>query len=414
MNAVASHQAVDVKNSGLKSKFLILGALTLSLGTGRWGSYIPIIPGTFYFIDFLLLIGVLISFPKSLKSLTGLVYYFSILIFIWIGFSRGSEHSFQLLVRDSAPFLYLALLPALISGVRQIQFKDFIYSIRIGAIINLAWFLPSSLGLLKPLKVSFLEVPLFLNRSDHNGIVMALGVLFWSLRINNPPKFQRTTIVSLIIGVLLSNSRASLACLVFVLSYILLTRRKDLVLWQSRRFLAILILLGITVSPILLTSTVGKIIPKESVLKRVGLFEDNSEVEQFAKSTANARLYAWRILLEWSGSESNVLIGVGPGVEMVKASGAVRYLSGRDEVRSPHNWIVACIARFGISGLIFWLIIVFASFLRQSRENQSAILRVSILIICISSLFGVVIESPFGSLPLAIFVAKLYSMRVKR
>jgi len=414
MNAVASLQAVDGKNSAPKSRYLILGALTLSLGTGRWGSYIPIIPGTFYFIDFLLLLAALISFPKSLKSLAGLGYYTFIFLFIWIGFIRGSEFSFQLVVRDSAPFLYLALLPALISGVRQIQFNDFIYSIRIGAILNLAWFLPSSIGLLKPIKVSFLEVPLFTNRSDHNGIVMALGILFWSLRMNNPTRFQRAILVLLIIGVLLSNSRASLTCLVIVLFYIFFTRRKDLILWRSRRFLIILVLTGITLSPILLTNTVGKIIPKESVLKRVGLFEEFSEVEQFAQGTTYARLNAWRKVLEWSGSESNVLIGVGPGVEMVKVSGAVRYLSGNNEVRSPHNWIIACIARFGISGLLFWLIIVFASFLRQSRENQSAILRVSILIICVSSLFGVIIESPFGSLPLVIFIAKLYTMRVKR
>lgn len=146
-------------------------------------------------------------------------------------------------------------------------------------------------------------------------------------------------------------------------------------------------------------------IPTYNVLNRLGIIEGRSDAAAGANHTKQARILCQQALMKWTIDNGKIFFGSGAGSEMLIDSGAYQFLSGSDLVRSPHSWFYGAVGRFGIVGLSIWGLIVIINLRKRIDQDFHAIGWACSGFICFISLFGVIIESPFGSLPLAFFLA---------
>ena len=386
---------------------LTLLVLFLSLSLGRWGSYIAIVPGFLYLFDTLLLISVVGTLMKSFKKTSNWIIYTSVGFFIIYNFVRSLEFNTGVVIRDLAPFLYLFLIPTLRTSMAKIEIEMLGKVIVYATCLHLMWFLPSSVGLLKPTQVSIAEIPIFSNRSDHSGVVMCMGVAFLGIVLTQFP-FRKALMLIFSLAVIVSNSRASLLGLLVVYLYIIFIQTKSKQSNGVGGFLSLLLLFAALITPLTSSPSLQSLLPENSVMRRLGFVEQDSNAHIIAQGTIRDRVLAWQSLTTWSRDQSNLFTGVGPGVEMLIESGSLIRLSGNQDVRSPHNWLVSVFSRYGISGILIWSFIVFGPIMKKQKKPQMKALKVSVVSLCVIALFGVIIESPFGSLPLAVILAKLY------
>jgi O-antigen ligase len=123
--------------------------------------------------------------------------------------------------------------------------------------------------------------------------------------------------------------------------------------------------------------------------------------------TTRARLITWQMV--WSeavSSPARIAFGVGFGPNIVADAGATAIIGDSPEnpVRSPHNFLLTVFARTGVVGvaaLAFFFFMVAWSSLRVFRNNDQLSLIGLLLIVAllIGSLVGVIMESPFGAVP---------------
>ena len=394
---------------GLSQK-IFLASIILSIGLGKWGAWIGL-PNLGIFLIDLMFFGSL--FVHSLINADRVKYSknVSIILFVFILIQtlRSQDSSVPVVLRDLIPFVYLASIPYVIEIVSTLAWSDLISSIRVGVLINLFWTIPVTVGILDTIQIfpDFVGVPLFTHRYDLTGIVLALGIIFFGkFDFINLRSSMALRSICLALGLLQSSRAATIAVLLALLFVILQTsssQKRRLVFWVP-------ITVGIFACVIVIFSSSFESFTSKSSLARFGLIGDDSFASESAKNTSAARVRAAQKLLSWFDDQNQTLLGVGPGTEMVQLSGAYTDLSGSVEVRAVHNWFISVYVRFGVIGTIIWTFIVLRGFY-LSRNLKNWCWRVSIIIICIVAGMGVIIESPFGSLPFAFLVALTYTER---
>jgi hypothetical protein len=120
-----------------------------------------------------------------------------------------------------------------------------------------------------------------------------------------------------------------------------------------------------------------------------------------------ARVTTWRLLLEYIGlTPQRVVLGVGFGPNIVHESGATAVIgeSAASDVRSPHDFPITVFARTGAVGLLtlvaFSLAIGAAAWRTVHDYDDLRLLSLLIVVgLAVGSLVGVVMEAPFGAVP---------------
>jgi hypothetical protein len=144
----------------------------------------------------------------------------------------------------------------------------------------------------------------------------------------------------------------------------------------------------------------------------IGVDPDNPPPD--ATGTAHARLEAWRKTLDYTNETvGRRVVGVGFGPNFLRSSGSESVLSGTDPtgaplytgVRAPHNYLLNTYARMGAAGLLLvivvlcWVLLASIRLVRR-RDFEFDTLAVSLLMaLGVVSMFGVILESPFGAIP---------------
>jgi hypothetical protein len=266
------------------------------------------------------------------------------------------------------------------------------------------------LGILKPLELGTIFIaPIFSTRWDHTGFALAVGLIVWYQHETIALKGNILALFVILLAAILQGSRAGLlACLfsLFAIAITYLFPGKNQPVLQHRSFKFIPLLAISTLLLILLFPLFSRFIPENSSLSRIGIVQLSEKAIAGGQGTARGRDYAQQTLMAWVETQHRRLIGVGPGVEMISESGAVSNLSGSLDVRSPHSWLYGCLARFGVLGLFVWsLVLYLARVTERDNFNPFKFPNCLVISLLITSAFGVMIESPFGSLPLAILLA---------
>jgi hypothetical protein len=416
-NSRSIQHSVDFKGQKVekRSKSIILFVFGFSLATGRWGSYLGWYHNNLFLEDLLLaLAAVPIFFSKQTLLSVKLLYQFSLFIFVVAYFYMGRSYSHVTELRDLSPFLYFLFLPASVKVFSKISDVSIIKVVRFATLFHMTWYLLHGINFLPELTIPYLSgVPLFIERSDASGMIMGIGIIAWSEYSEYSLKGNWYVISLELISAAFGWSRAgligALIGTIILLVKIYLSKRSKDSLDRKKAFFFILISVGFIGVTNLGILNFGD----NSSLVRLSVISGNSNAIQTAANTANARALARNRIYEWTMENGKWLHGWGPGAEIVANSGAVVYLSGNLDVRAPHNWSVSLFSRYGIVGTIFWILLIGYPilFVRKCRTDFKYLILGSIIIIVIVSLLGVIMESPFGSIPIMMFSSILISRR---
>jgi O-antigen ligase len=149
------------------------------------------------------------------------------------------------------------------------------------------------------------------------------------------------------------------------------------------------------------------VLPRTSLYAR--MTGDSRFAVNSAAGTTSARELAWRAVLGYvDDSPSRIAIGVGPGPDYLVASGARVYFGSvhQGDIRVPHDVLLTYYARLGLVGLAlfgWWLVTWARACLAAIRDERRDELSVALILvtatILLTSLVGVVLESPFGAVP---------------
>ncbi len=388
---------------------MILYSVFISISGGRWASYIGIPSANIFLIDLLFFGGWILCINRFVHKANfhRILYHSILLAFILIEFFRNSDFSVTLRLRDLLPYVYFLTLPVIAFMFKGVSTKIVILTIRLATLLHILWLLPVVLQILKPITLGGpFGVPIFSDRWDQSGIAIAVGILAWKpnsdFKLNGNVKIQ----MLFILCGLFQWSRASLIAISFSLLISVFNSRSNIKREDRKRNNLVLALAYVATICTLLLPSLTSYIPTNSVLNRLGVTSISETLQSGASDTADARRISQKLLLDWVIARDQLLLGVGPGIEMVFESGAYIYLSGDPNVRSPHSWLYGGICRFGVIGFAFWLLLLANGLRPHYRFTRVVETPFHYVIpILIVSLFGVIVESPFGSLPLVFFTA---------
>lgn len=403
---------------GERSAFILLLGLLVPVVGGKWGSYIGL-PGSGIFLSDVLLgigtIGLLLR-SKRLRArraglrLTPLVVA-AALVFVSLEILRGSGAP-AVRLRDSAPYLYLCLFPVVAVGFGIIGQSTVLRAVDRALAIHAAWSVPALLGVLPSiaLPTAVFGFPVFETRPDID--VLLLGVFLAStLRRDRhlSPSLKFLVGASVLASMVTQSSRAALAGGLVAAGVIYFLTR------PPRLKPASVILVCGAVAAACLTVVLSSNLPTSPLLQsgaiaRAGLVPTAAYAAEGGRGTAQGRSEAWQLMFQYYGAAGTPLLGIGPGAEIVRDSGAVAFLSGDLSVRAPHSWWVNLWVRYGPVGALVWLLVLVNLFRRQNRvsetgmagageENQraGAVGSGLGLAVLVAGSLGVVIESPFGA-----------------
>lgn len=385
------------------SGMAILLAFMIDVAGAKWGSYIRVPGSPVFLADLLLVLGVVGGVRASLiSSARGLGLSLAILIFVGFQVLRvlGSGVDTMLVLRDVAPLLYLALVPAIAAALRPLPDAALLRCVRFAATIMGLTVGLRATGVLAPVELlpQVFGYPLFGPRQDAEAVALGLGVLAFGTWPGL--RSHRSMQGLLAIAGAVNYSRAGLIAVAVCVAVALWRERK-----AARRPGAVVA--AVLAIPVL----AGAVLVVPSPLLGADQLEALQRLTQTSSETGTtrARLIAWQLMLTHVSEQERWVAGFGPGTSPVLQSGAVVYLSGREDVRAAHNWAVTAIAYLGVSGLVLWCVVIARHLVVGTRGGNYTFAFTGVCLYLITGLVGVMIESPFGSLPLAVLLGWLGS-----
>lgn len=391
-----------------KPKFamrLIAIGLGLSLATGRWGAWIGLPSQGIFVIDLLLILGIFLIVLHDGIEFGFLT--FSLGLFILFQLCRNSNYALLTRIRDLLPFIYLELFLLIRRTISEVNLADLYKVLRVSSFFSLVWNLGVGLNVLHVLPSnSFAGVQIFSQRPDQAGFVACIGIIVWSKSLTKSKfeRFMNFWILPLnLLSLMLQPGRAGLLALLVALP-VLAIRINGVKKFRQKSLVSLLFAIIIAIP---FSGVIQSFLPEKSAIKKLGILDQSGIARSSGDSTAFGRKMAQSTVLHWTQHENRLILGAGPGYEILLESGAVKWLSGNADVRYPHNWWVSLISRYGILGVTLWLICGLAT-IKGAFRDEAGIEFVTFLVsILIASTFGVVMESPFGIIPFAFFTSRL-------
>ena len=382
---------------------LILTATFLDLAGTKWASYIPTPVPQVYLPDLLLSSGALLAIVgRSRGTRQRSPVAVGLFVTIYVGYRAVEQIAssqaavWEYWIRDMAPFFYLALVPSLAQALRLVRFEVVVSLVRAASAVLGVTVLAQDLGALSPIDYGG-QFPAFQLRPDADGVVLGLGVLAWGRwEALSPRRFAQVGLLLLALG---HYSRAGVLA-ALLCAAIAMYRERALL---APRFGGALLIIGTIGASVGLVGVLPALAAEPGVLPEA---LSRLVATDLDTGSTGARTKAWTLVLHHVHGQSLWLFGAGPGRAPLADSGALRFLSGSEDVRAAHNWFVSAIAYHGILGLSIWAAAIWAVVKLGFRSGRHKVLPVTgILAYLICGSFGVIVESPFGSLPISVFSA---------
>ncbi|MDP2136791.1 MAG: O-antigen ligase family protein, partial [Candidatus Didemnitutus sp.] len=228
---------------------------------------------------------------------------------------------------------------------------------------------------------------------------------------NRVPPWAWVVSAAFSLSVMNSDSRSSLAGLLFACLLLLAARRWLFPLWQGA-------LLGSVLLVVVGLATLGDSVWAQRKLHGVadrmrsmvdfrGEGTYHSEESHYKGSNNRFRAVWWRNVLRETW-QTNPAFGLGFGHDL--AAGFLQEYYPESSVeeftaRSPHNIFITVFGRMGLVGLVPWFAICLAMLARTWRslrhsENRPAWAQwCALWVLLVSATFGVVLEGPMGAVP---------------
>lgn len=397
------------------SPLLVPGTTVVAflLGTGRWGSYLGWPQDYIFLTDIALVLGtcwLLVRrrhlFDFTSPVLRALLPVAALLTWSLARIVMTGRLPSVIAARDAAPYAYAVVAFAACVQTDTRAWSRSLGWLRIGLLFHALWVTVSlhmaSLAADAPLlggRVHVLEI-----RSDFDATVLAVTCCFFLVELARSGASWRARLVSGSVAawavylILAIANRAGLLALLFSVLVAVVASAGSL-RRVPRRYL-----IGAAVAGLLLMVV---LVPQTGTYQRLAgaaAFSGNA-----AAGTTVARERAWSEIFDYiDASAPRVVAGVGFGPDFLAASGAAPIFEGTTytDVRAPHNYLINTYARLGLIGVVLvgWLLVALAiagwRVLRGGARSLAMVFCATISgSLLISSLVGVILESPFGAIP---------------
>jgi hypothetical protein len=366
-----------------------------------------------YLVEALWLFGILLLFINRKKveliwnKTTKLILFFIIISFIYIlrGFTR---YDIIDLIRDSFIFQYgwfvfiLFLFKEKLEIIWETLF--FIYKwFPFVALLNfiLQYFVPFFETV-----APFGGIPILLYKNGDMGVQLLISTLLLLYTFENKTLKWRV-LLSLVIAldflILASYSRsgivaflASMLCFIYFNKDIQLQFRVRLLL----KYLPIILLI---VTPIYINIKVAENFQGRAV----GLEQIKNNFSSIVGGTTDAtsennvvwRLVWWAKIIDYSLSSPNFFIGKGLGMNLATDDDIITL---DDSLRSPHNFHLNIMSRFGVLLFIIWLfflIQLLKPLFKKQLQGKRLLIGCILLAFLLNASFDVFLEGPMGAFP---------------
>lgn len=149
--------------------------------------------------------------------------------------------------------------------------------------------------------------------------------------------------------------------------------------------------------------------------RKVGIEQVTQNVGSFVGASKDAnlednklwRLVWWAKILDYSFSPSYFFQGKGLGMSLSETDEVV---SEEAEVRSPHNFHLTVMARFGVPIFciwLFWLFILYKPMFKRHLDAKTLLISTVLLAFMVNASFDVFLEGPMGAFPFWTWVGLL-------
>lgn len=393
-----SHKPVYLK--------LLKLSLFLYLSFGRWGAQIGFPKYGVYIFDVVFFLSIMLyllkgpaGYNKEEKSQNKhnilVIFICSILILYWM--IENSKYSFITLIRDLLPLFMVLLTPILIRITRLLSKIELIILLRTASAVSSVWYGPQVLGILPTLdfSTSSLNLVLFSSRNDWSTAVLAIGISVWGKRFGNLKQNYWLVSYFSLIGFL---QLSRIGTFVIILSILSILKKSQILFWIP------IIIAFASIVFILIPEFSSQTSGINRAFNLLGYSENENTTQEY---TARARVSAWTLVIKEISMNQNWVFGLGPGREIIKESKAFVYLSGKEDVRSPHNFFLTLMMRFGFIGTIIWISYYKKIMKLNNKDKFTNLINHILRIIIIISSVGVILENLFALIPFNILYCSI-------
>lgn len=227
-------------------------------------------------------------------------------------------------------------------------------------------------------------------------------------------RFQAVMAILILFNLLILTAYSRSGMLAYVLGvlvYIVLSN-EAFIKTRVKQYTKYLPLLLMIVVPIYASIKVqenfqGRKVGIEQVIQNIGSFAGVSN-DKNLENNKLWRLVWWAKILDYSFSPSNFFQGKGLGMSLSETD---EVLAEADEVRSPHNFHLTVMARFGVPLFCLWLFWQFQllkPMFKRQLNSKTLLISTVLLSFIVNASFDVFLEGPMGAFPFWTWVGLLF------
>jgi hypothetical protein len=400
-----------IKNIYLKFYLLIL-TLYVFINKGIAYSFLVEILFLFGFLLFILLRKeTYLIWDKKVKMLI----FFMIISFIYI-FIYAFKFPLIQIIRDSFVFQYAwFVLILFLFKDEKIYIWNTIYRIYkwfpFVALLNFIfqYFVPS----ISNFKI-FGDIPLLLYKNGDMGVHLLISTILLLLKPERYSSKWRLFLLFLIVFnfiVVSAYSRSGMLSFVLGLICFILLTKDQKIKNNSRNLLKFLPWVMLVIIPVFLSINVGENFQGRSA----GFSQLGQNVSSIVGSADDVnlenneiwRLLWWGKIIEYSFTPEHFFTGKGLGMSLAQTDD----IKADDDLRSPHNFHLTIMARFGVIVFciwIYWLILLFKPMFNRKLVGKQMAISCFLFAFVINSTFDVFLEGPMGAFPFWTFIGLLF------
>lgn len=272
---------------------------------------------------------------------------------------------------------------------------------------------------LSELKI-FGNIPIVLYKYGDMGVhllISSILLLMYSEKISS--KKLWILVVAIVLDFLIIAAYSRSGALSFIIGLICFFYfNKNVILKSRTRFLlkwlplVLLIVIPFYVSLEVSENFQGRSIGFEQIKDNFGTII-GSGINANSEKNITWRLLWWAKIINYSFTPSGLFVGKGLGMSLADADGIS---SLDDELRSPHNFHLNIMARFGVILFfvwMYWIYIILKPIFKKQLGTLSLAISCIIMAFLINASFDVFLEGPMGAFPFWTWVGLLFMTDAK-
>ena len=261
----------------------------------------------------------------------------------------------------------------------------------------------------------FGDVTIMNHKHSDMAIHLLISTIFF---INNQSKginkYQYLIFLLIIFDFLMISSYSRSGIISFFISIIcfLYFNNEKVIDINLKRFFKLVVIGFIIILPIYANIQIqenfqGRTIGFEQLKNNfMSIVTSNEDVPATLEDNKIWRLVWWGKIINYSFTPEYFFTGRGLGMSLVKTDG----IDADDDLRSPHNFHLTIMARFGVIIFILWmsfLVLIFYDYFKRKLNGKRFLIVSILLAFIINASFDVFLEGPMGAFPFWTFIGIL-------